>query len=328
MPNLGRNNEFGLAKETTRLAGMTAPAIFLPYTSMEINSMNKYQDSNEAIGVRHAMTSRDVLNQSVEGKLDGLLNADTIGHFLLYSFGSVTSVQSGTTGAYTHTFTINNNVTLPTFSAFYERADVGWLRARGCSVEELDISAEASGDSKYIVSFKALQEDNMANQTPVYTDTKARILLGRNCTVKYASSISGLATGTALDTKKVSIKSKNNIHVDFALGSQFGVDVYGKQNEPEASFTAVLKSNVFDTNFKAGTKMAMSYEWQNVQGISLGSSTLKPLLRFEIAPSIVEVKTNTAINDLVSMDCTIKPEYSYPDSFAIRAILQNTTASY
>lgn len=328
MPSLGRLNPFGLAKETTRMTGQTSPTVFLPYSSIETNPMNKYQASNEAIGVRHNLTNNELLNQWQEGKLDGMLNTDTIGYLMSFLFGSISSVQTGTTGAYTHTFTVNNNVQLPSFSAFYQRGDVGWLRARGACLEDIDISSDMSNDAKYTSAIKAIQEENVSAQTAVYTDTKSHNLLSRHCTVRYATTVSGLSAGTTFDVQKVNIKMKNNLHVDFALGTPYGVDIFAKQNEPEITFTAVLKSNVFDTLFKTGGKLAMSFEWQNFLAVSLGTSTLKPLLRFEVAPSIIEIKNKTGINDIISFDATIKPEYSYSDSLGIRAILQNLITGY
>jgi hypothetical protein len=305
MPKLGRQDNFGYAKETTRLTPATTATNWFPYTSLDLQPVNEYFEDNSAIGTRVSLIGQELAAQSVEGSIEGKIDLDTVGYYLFHTLGAVTSVSA--LGATTHTFPGTagfNNIQIPSFTAFYQRSDIGWLKANSCIIKDFEITASTGTDANIKASVIGISEGAATSQSPAYTDV-VNYIFGRFAGLKFATTYAGLSAGTVLDTKSVTVKINNNSDYDWALGSLNPVDVLAKQLEFELSFSAMVKTTNFDAQFKNGTKLAFRVDFTNPSAPVIGTSLLKPLLRFDTAPSIVDISYSRDIDDFTMFDATV-----------------------
>jgi Phage tail tube protein len=326
MSFLGRRDDLGITKESTRLTAQTSATKFLPYVSLDIQKKYEFFKDDSAFGRRENLLDTAIAKEWAEGSIDLKLDPDTVGDMLFYFCGVDTPVTN--LGATTHVYSIGQTAQLPTFSTFYENSAMGWLRTRGSTINEIEISIEEGNDSGKVSSkIIAIAEDVPAGQSASYTKP-TRILLPKHPIAKFAPTVAGLNSGTQLDIKSFKFSGKNNAEVNFDLGSQYGSDIYSKNFEGEVSFTAVCKTSVFDALFRAGVPQAFLVDIQNTQAPVLGTSTLKPAIKFEIPPSLIDISYKKDINGITTFDATIPLEYSITDSFAIRITVQNTISAY
>jgi hypothetical protein len=326
MPFLGRRDDVGIAKETTRLTSAGGASKYFPYTDFDIQKKYDFFKDDSASGRREMLLDTNIAQEWCEGSIDGKLDPDTIGDFLFYFFGGDTPVTN--LGATTHVFSVAQTGQLPTFTTFYENSAMSWLKCTGTTINELEISMDVGNDAgKYSAKTIGISETTSTVQTPSYTKPN-KILLPRHATAKFASTVAGLSAGTSIDIKSFKVSLKNNAEINFDQGSVFGNDVYAKNFEGEVSISGVVKTTVFDALYRAGTPTALLIDVQNTQAPNLGTSTLKPALKIEIPPSLLDVTYKKDINGITTFDATLPLEFSVVDAFVIRATVQNTIATY
>jgi hypothetical protein len=322
----GRRDDVGIKKDAVRLTAETTAAKWLPYTSFDLQKKYEFFKDDSAFGRREALLDTTIAKEWVEGGMEGKLDPETFGDILFYFFGTDTPVTA--LGATTHVFSVNQTSLLPTFTAFYENSAMGWLCSRATTISELEISAEEGSDAvKWSTKMLGLAENAPSSQTPAYTEP-TKILLPKHPIAKFAPLVVGLNAGTVLDLKSFKLSMKNNSEVNFDLGSQLGTDIYSKNVEGELSITCVVKTSTFDALFRAGTAQALQIFIENTQAAVLGTSALKPALKIEVPPSLIDITYKKDINGITTFDATIPLEYSFTNSFAVRVSLQNLVATY
>ena len=319
---------FGIKKEATRLTAETTADTWLPILSNSFDRNITYMEDDSAFGVRHSLMQRKQEIESLEGDIVAVADADNIGDWLFYLFGSVASVQEATSGAYKHTFSTLNNVLLPTFTAFYDMPNLGDLRSAGCIVNQISLTATVGGRTEAVVGIIGLGEQTAGSQTVSYAKP-TRYLQGRHFTVEFGDEVSDLGSGTSFDAESLEIMINNNGAVDHALGSKRGVDVQALNQEIEAKFTLKMKSSDFETFRNSELKKAFRIEAENQSAGILGTASgLYPLLRFDVPPSEIEITRTRELNDIVKLELTVKAEFDFSEGFGIEGYLQNTTVSY
>jgi hypothetical protein len=327
MPKIQRNGYVGWKKEGTRnTVEATASTVYLPFTDFDPVLKNEYYKDESAFNKRQSLLGQAISGQSVEGKMGGLADPDYVGYLLMGLYGSCTSVQDGTTGAYEHTFAVLQNTELPTHTLQYERSDEGIYQSRGVQVDGMEFDFSSKEVGKYSADLKGLEEAAGTSQTVAYAKP-TRVLQGKNVTAKYATTVSGLSSGTAFNISNVKVSPKNNLEYDWVLGSLSPADLYAKNFEAEISFTGLVSSTAFYTIFKAGTKTA--FDITALGTTLLGTSTTHyPMINFTVAPSVVDISWSQSLNDLVKFDAKISCEWSATDGFNLRAKIRNAIASY
>lgn len=326
MSNLTRTQDLGIAKEGTRLTGESTAAKFLTYTDFNLQEKPEYFKNNSAFGRRESNLSVNLAQKVVEGDLEAVLDMDTIGDYLFYATGSVSS--NTVDGATTHVFSTLQNTELPTFSGFYERGNASWLRSVGTCINELEISAEVGTDASMVkASLMAISEASVASQTPSYTKP-TNVINSRHVTMGYADNIAGLSSATDYAIKSVKVVLKNNGEYDWKLGSVNPANAFARKFEAEVEFTAVMSNADFDGFARNGTSKALQILFLNDQAANIGSSSNKPQLKIEVAPCKPVITYQLGIDDIITFDCVMQCEYSVTDGFIVRPTLINETASY
>ena len=135
-----------------------------------LQPVNEYVRDESGIGVRSNLLRKLLDTQHVAGTFQGVLDITTLGYFLHMCLGTVNSVQDAATTAYTHTFTVNNDIAaLPTYSFVYKRG-AAWRVARGVQVVSLEISVTKNGDFNVNGELLGIGEASISSQTPSYSE--------------------------------------------------------------------------------------------------------------------------------------------------------------
>ena len=325
---LGRSQTLGYAKDSARNTITTTATKFVKFKELEINVKNEYFEDDSAFGRREGLLGKEIAKQWAEGSLEGYLDVDgLIGELLLHTFGSVTTAQPGTLGAYTHTFnTFLNQTDLATFTLQYTKSEIGNKRLKGGTIKSLEISF-TDKECTFKAEIMGLAEEAGDVQTVVITKP-TRYLLSKLLTSKFAANIAGLGAGTAMQITKLTIKIDTGAEADFALGSLNPIDNLAGTAKVEFSFAGLVRNSVWDAANLNNTKQAYEFDCNMTNLAVLGTSTLYPRLRVRIPPSAVEVTTKIEKDGFVAFEAKGNAEYSVTDSYMTEILLQNTTISY
>jgi len=134
------NKWIGIAEETTYGQKVTTPAKSLTYGTLDLNPDQGLIDVEE---------SERIIAQVVTGPFKGggslglYARPDTIGHFLKWVMGAVTSAQQGGTAAYKHTFSFADTVKSFTLSDNERLSALDSRILMGCLIKSLTLEAPA-----------------------------------------------------------------------------------------------------------------------------------------------------------------------------------------
>lgn len=324
----GRQTYLGIKRELVRGVAETVPAYYLAFKNLDANLKQEYVENDSAFGIRESLLDRYDTVRSAEGSAELILDADTIAYLLYYIYGQVSSVQDASTGAWTHTFgRILNNSECPTFTLFHSLGDAGHKSQNSCVLKDLEISLDEKGEGNVKTSWLALDENNLSAPN-VALNKSTRPLLGKNLTAKFANSVSGLSSGTSFKISNVSVKFDTGAKYDQSYNTGINNAVLADGTTFEVSIKALVRSTDFYDRFKANTKTAFEIDLTALNLPLIGSSTtLRPRLNLTVAPSTVEVKFEKPLDDFVSCELTVKPEFSVSDNFSLRTIVQNSLSN-
>ena len=327
MSVVGRKMTLGYGKETTRNTAVASASKFLAWTELEIDPVIEFDDDQSAFGQIEGMLKREHIRQKVEGSLTSKLDVSLIGNWLHHLYGSSTSAQDGTTGAYTHTFQrVLNGSEHPTFTLFAKRGVEGQRKWRGCQVKSLEINI-TEGEATTMVEFNGLQETSESSITETLAKPVTPLLL-KNLNVTYASAVSGLLAGTAVKVRNLNIKWDKNLQDDVASGTLYMNDYHTTNFSCEITMNLVTRTSAEIDAFLANAKIAWRFNIEAQNLSSLGSSILKPRLSVIVPPSSLELVHTVALDEVIMSEVKIKPEFSVSDNFLVLVGLQNTEVSY
>jgi hypothetical protein len=323
----GRQIPLGYAKESVRLTGEANMDLPIPWTDLTLTPMIEKIEDTSGIGNLEPLINTHKRLEAIEGSIGGFLNSSTIGSLLFHIYGSVTSVQDGTTGAYTHIFDLANTVSNPTFSLFYD-LEGSWKRSRGCQLKSLNVEASEGGEVKYTSDFMGIEESNIASQT--YTiPSVSNILTASNMVFKMADNVAGLTSGTEYKIMNVSVPMDRGTTYDTSYNNGFNNDVLQNGFITEVTATLKMRTDDFYTLFKDKTNKAVSIKFGGLNLPVIGTSTLKPSVEFIIAStSIFDYQRGISTDEYITFDITLKPEFDATAGFSLRTILINGVASY
>lgn len=321
-------NIIGYAKESPRLTANVTPTKWFPSRSFSAGIDNSFREDNSALGIREAVTGKEITKQQVKAELEITNDVDNVGEWLFLGYGQVVTAQDATSGAYTHTFSKMINSVLPPSVTLHRLAgDNGWKYFKGCLVDKIEFSFTTE-DSTVKISFIGQSEEDGTTKT--YTAVKpSKSILGRHVKAKWATTVAGLSTGTSFSITDLTISMDFGGKSIEELGSITPTEMAANGTKMEAKFTGYVKNSDFYSYYKTGNKLAFQFEAEATNLPRLGtSSTLYPKETFIIAPSTPEITYSAPNDEFMKFDCTVAAEYSPTDGFAMKTILQNTIANY
>jgi hypothetical protein len=327
----GRQNYLAVKTEATRLtAETTSFTRWVPWKTWESKNEVGYEIDDSAYDNRGALLDKQVATQYGVWTVGGKLDVDQVDFFLHHLIGSSTPTTA--LGATTRVYTLLQSLQLPTFTTQFERGDETFKKLTGCSVASGEINIGVD-DSNYSFSGHAVKEDAGNSLTPAYA-TPSRKLMGKDVTMYFATTLGGLGsvtspTGTQFKVKSAKWKVESGVDATryFETGSINPTDItadgYKMSLELEVIHATANAAVTFQTNFDAGTPMAIRMHALSASSPVIGTSTLKPTLSVALPPSKITLGNAIPLDDLITQTITIDVER--PDLAVVTTINVNAT---
>lgn len=319
---IGKDIEVGVAAEATRgTAESTADHWVKKVTANIIPRTQKVVDDS-TLGVIEDSQGARVVRQWFEGELAGVLHADAFGYLLYNLYGTVSS--SNVVGSvYSHDFSLQQSIEHPTLSIFRKDGSVNQDVFGGGMLSTLEVSASTEDYVRFTANFMA-KSTTSNSDTPSYSTEYD--FIGRDITVKVASSEAGLSGATALNLKTLNVRYDVGATADYVFGSKNPNDIYNTTMGIEVEFTKNYDDTTFEDLYNADT---YNYMQISIVGEADIGSTNYPTITWVL--NKVQVQDWSRSGDagsLVEETVTLKAFYNASDSEQSTVTLKNLTAAY
>ena len=149
----------------------TTASDFFSLTEFEVQNAPEPMAVEDANGNRTTNSDFVISEKTYPFSFAGTCEVDKIGAWIYYATGEVTSVEDGSTGAFTHTFALRNNVILPPFTLFYafdgednvsSSNRAGYKRLKNCHITSLTVNVTDT-EATFSGEGLAIEEDSVVN---------------------------------------------------------------------------------------------------------------------------------------------------------------------
>jgi hypothetical protein len=322
---IGRQIELGLAKETTRgTAKTTADRWIKNVTANVVPKAQKVVD-NATRGRFEDADQQRLVRQWYEGDVDGIAHADALGWLFLNMYGTVSSVAKSApnTAVYDHTFSVNQTPQHNSLTLFVKDGGVVQETISNCMIDKLSISATMEEYVRFKATFMgAVGASNSAS--PSYGTEYD--FVGRDITVKMASTSGGLAGATAIPVKSIDINWSQGIKQSYVFGAYTPTDLYNTM----LAIDGKMKLDFSDTTYRALWQADTAQYLQIViQGAATIGTSSNPAISLTLNKAqLSDWNRSGANNDIVEQDISFKGFYNATDSKQSTLILTNLQTSY
>jgi len=318
---IGRNLEVGVATEYTRgVVKASAERWIKRITTNLIEKVEKKIDESQMNKMEGNQNAR-IVKTEVNGSIEGNVQVDMINWLFYNLYGTDTETAVGT-GAYSHALTLAQNIIHPSLSFFIKDGATFQKSISGCMVEDLELSFSAEDYVKFKASIIGKQINTNAT-TPAYSTEYD--LIGRDVTVKFASTEAGLTGAVARKIKDGNIKWSANIIKEHNVGSYVNADFLNSELSIEGSLTGIFDDVIVKDYFTANTPVYMQIK---IEGEATIGTTGKPtftLLCNKVL--IMNWERSGGNNDLVEEKYDFKAFYNTTDAKSSTVTIVNATAT-
>ncbi len=331
LPIIGRQIQFGIAKEATRGTAESSASFFLPFSDLSYDDADDKALDQEAQGVVEDSMGQTIVKQWSEGSVKGPIT-DKAFILLLYSIlGSLSTAtdSDGSGNVKDHTVSVAQT-TQPQSLTFFlnDPAATGdaqdYAFALG-QIATLEITYEQGKFIAYSATLRA-KKGVQTNVTPA-TNSENRFV-DKHAIFKLASNLSGLGAASAMSIRSFSIKFDRMIDDDMVLGNAGLNDLLSKGFAVTGQLEARWDSEASFKSFAlAGTAKALRIDLQNTD-VTIGTSA-HPGLTIDLAKVVFSAPTRPIkLGDIVTQQLNFKAHYSTGDSKMVTAKGVNLQASY
>lgn len=322
MELVGKQIELGVGVETTRGTPLTVATKWVKNVSADIIARSEKVIDDNSRGVLEDSTNSRVVKKWFDGDLAGIVHADVIGYFFYQIYGDVDSTT--VTGSVTdHEFTMLQDIEHPTLSFFAKDGGNSQEVFDNGVVNTLELTASVEDFVRF--SLNAMASEATSNSdTPDY-DTEYDFI-GKDITIKIASSEAGLSGATALKIKELSINWDTGAIADHAFGSYSPDDIYNAKLSIEGSFT---KNYVDDTFKDLKTSDTAVYMQIVIAGDTVLAGSNRPTITILLNKVQIQDWNRAGANDeLVTEEVSFKAFYNEADDEQSTVTVRNVTTEY
>lgn len=320
---IGREIDFALAVEQTRgTAEATADRNVRKVTCNLIPRAERVVDDSTFGKLEDATNIRTVRKWN-EGDVEGIAHADVLGYYLYNIYGDVasTTVSGDVTE---HVFTMDQTIKHPSLTLFVKDADVRQEKLAGGMITTLELTANTDNFVRYTANFLAMEGE--ADTSTIPSLETEYDFVGRDITVKMASTEGGLATAEALELKDLSLTLNTNAEADFVFGNYSPNNIYNKQFSIEGSFTRNFVDETFKDLYESDDFEYMEITITGEADIGDGNNPSITILLNKVA--VQDWSRTSAGDDLSTEDVSFKAFYHETDEQASQVTLVNVTDAY
>lgn len=321
---VGRLVKLGVGVEATRGAGK-APTWLLPWATLSVEDKIAKARSQGALGKLADSEEAFVTNQFAQGDTEFEFRDDVIGAFLYALFGTC---SSGTVSdsAYTHTFTIDNDVDTKTLALTVEDVNTK-EQYKKAMIDSLEFNATLDNTVMVTASFMCKTSDVSTVAMPSLT-TESKVVK-RGVKVKVATNLAGLTAATVLSIKNLRVTFAKGAVLDDALGTAEPEDILATQFAVEGELELNYEDETWKNYFRDGSVRAMEIVFENATDLIGASSYPKLTFRFPDV-DFYEWEPNYVLGEPVSQRVSFKASYdvSGGNDIVSTCTLVNATVSY
>ena len=319
---IGRQIEVGVAVEATRGTKEASASHWIKKQNFDLIPQASHAIDEMTFGKIEDSEKRRVTQKWVEGDLSGNVQADAIGYLLYSLFGEVSSTLLGSS-VYEHEFTIGQNIVHPSLSLFRKEGAIDQYVCNGVMVQSLEISSEQDQYVQYTASL--IGRDYEADASAI-NYVEEYDFIGRDVTVKLASSEAGLAGATAQKLKSVSVTFEPNTEANFILGSRNPEDIHNKQFGITGEFELDYVNDDFLSAYNTDDANYMLVEIEGEANLGGGNAPKLSFLFNKV--QIMDRSVADQANDLVQETVSFKAFYNESDGAMVTSNLVNLTEEY
>lgn len=320
---IGRLADVGIAKEASRGSAEASADFWLPKLSVSLDDGIEQVVNESSIGVIEDASEASVVGKYAEGQIEGNIQSESIGLFLLSTLGAVSTSGPAESTVYTHTFTVGQSAQHQSLTFFLDDANQDYVYALGM-IGQFDLDISLGQYSKFNASFRS-KVGATASLTPSYTTENT--FLPQHGSLKIASAVSGLSGASQTEIRSVQLSINKNIEDDRKIGSVDQDDILNKQFSVEGTLEVVFDDETFKTEMLADTAKAMRIRLSN-SDVTIGS-TLNPQITIDLSKvKFSNFQRNYGNNDIVTATVNFKALYKASESDMIEIELVNQTTSY
>lgn len=321
--HIGRLEGYGVGKETTRGTAI-APVTWVHQTEANFENTIESVMDESALGVLMTTSESVKTKQFAEGTIAGIATDTSIGYFLLSLLGNPTSAETSGTGAYEHTFTMDNTNSKPSITISkstpiedlaFANAMVSALNITGNVGEAVNMSAELRAKA----SESATLSKSYAEQNKFYV---------KNATIKFADTVAGLdsADGECMDTFDIALTQE--LEDSFCLTSWVDLgDIYNKGFSIDGNFWKKKTSNTLESWVNNKTQKAMRIEFIDTSK-TIGVED-NPTVQINLSKVTFEDHSSDGwLDDIMMENVNFKAHYDLSTSSDIEVKLINELSTY
>ena len=330
-PIIGRQMQFGIAKEATRGTAQATADFFLPWSDLSYDDADAKAVDQEAQGLVEDSLGQTIVKQWSGGTVKGPITDKAFMLFLYSLLGSLsTATDSDASGLVKdHTITVAQTAQ-PQSLTFFLNDPAATGDAQDYSfalgqVQTLEIAYQQGKFISYSATLKA-KKGVQTNITPA-TNTENRFI-DKHAVFKLAANLAGLPGASAMSIRSFTIKFDRMFDDDMVLGNAGINDQLSKGFVVTGQLDARWDS---ETSFKsfalAGTQKALRIDLQNTD-VTIGTSA-HPGLTIDLAKVMFAAPTRAVkLGDVVAQTLSFKGHYSTSDSKMVTIKAVNLQTSY
>lgn len=220
----GRLYEVGIGKETSRGTGV-APDFWIPKTSLSFDDkISKALTAGSYGHISDAPFTGQIVSKWAEGDIEGEVNANSFGLILLALCGTV-NTDGPTDSAYTHSYTIENDVD-PDSLSIQTHDPIGDLRFRLAMINSLSMEVTLGEMVKFTANFISKVHQDIGTASPSYS--RDHRFVSKDLTLKVADDVGSLSAASKLSVKNLTIEFARNVERIDILGTPEPEDILSK----------------------------------------------------------------------------------------------------
>lgn len=323
MPDIiGRNIEAGVSLESSRGVAESTVSKWMRNVSCSIVERAEHAVDDTTRGRLEDSDGRRVVKQWIEGDIEGIVHADALGYLLKSLYGTVNSVVvSGSVKD--HTFTLLQSIQHPTLSLFVKDGSVQQKVYKGGMIRNFELNAAVDNFVRFKAALQAISGASNGASPSYGTEYD---FIGKDITLKFASSVAGLGAATAIKAKDLNLVWDTGLIVDHVFGAYAPNDILNSKMSIEGEFTVNYGDNTYKDLYLGDSDQVCQITIQGAADIGSSNNPTITITLYKIR--VMDWNRSGGNDELVTQPVSFKAFYSASDSKASQVVLRNLTASY
>lgn len=318
----------GFWKETTR-GTVVNPSVWLPKLECDFQPKIEVMPDESSFGTIFDARNSKITKKWSEGTIGGYIGTETLGLILLSLFGSVSSAQIGSTGVYTHSFSVDSDNNQHPSLSIHTVDGIKAQKFALCMIDSIKITIEAGKPIAVSTKWRGKAGVDSAATPSYVTDY---LMMSRVATFKLASALAWLGAASGKKVKKIELEITKNLEDIQLWGDGTGIELDDITNDlftVKGTIEAVYEDVAdYITDAIAGTFKALRLTIEDTD-VTIGSSwSNHPKLQIDLAQiAYTDIAKNMDNSKIMMQTLWFKGLYSLSDAQMIVASLQNTISS-